>query len=122
MITNKFAKELINRYAEAWVSKDADKILHLFSVDGTYFDPDLKRTLVGHSQIRHYWMTRVFEEESNIKFELLKYYIFKNTLIAEWKANFTYLPTNQDVNMQEIAIMEIENSKIISFREYWFTS
>ena len=120
-MTNKFAKELIARYADAWVSKDANKILQLFSVDGTYFDPDLKKELVGHSQIRNYWMTRVFQEESNIKFELLTYYICENTLIAEWKANFTYLPTNKGINMQEIAIMEIRNSKITSFREYWFT-
>ncbi len=119
MINEKTAKEILKTYEEAWVEQDADKIISIFAEDGTYQERVFEEPFKGHEEIRKYWEDKVVSEQSNIKFKLLNYYICGDTLIAEWDASFD--AENKRVRIREVAILEIEDRKIKSFREYWWS-
>jgi len=119
MINNTIAQQILKIYEEAWVNQDINQILSIFHNDAIYHERVLQKPLVGHNQIANYWKTKVVEEQSNIKFKLLNYYISNNILIAEWDASFDSNIANANIHIKEVAIIEIENNKIKSYREYW---
>jgi hypothetical protein len=119
MITDAAANKILKTYEEAWVEQDISKILSLFHADGTYHERVLKEPIRGRDGIADYWRIKVADEQSNIKFKLLNYYISGDTLIAEWEAFFESRIRKVHVHMKEVAIMEIQHDKIRSLREYW---
>ena len=119
MLSEDRAKEILKTYEEAWVQQDIDKILSIFTEDGTYHERVLKEPFRGHKEIAEYWKTKVCEEQSNIKFKLLNFYIQGDILIAEWDAIFNSNIENSQIHIKEVAIMETENGLIKSLREYW---
>jgi hypothetical protein len=121
MLDDKIVKRILKTYGEAWVEQDIDKILSIFKKDGIYHERVLKEPFRGHKEIKEYWKTKVVEEQSNIKFKLLNYYICNDTVIAEWEASFNSNIENARIHMKEVAILEIEDDKIKSLREYWQT-
>lgn len=119
MINKEIAENILKIYGEAWVEQNIDKILSIFTEDGVYHERVLKEPMVGHQAIRTYWKTKVCEEQSEIKFKLLNYYICEDTLIAEWDASFKSNIENERIHIREVAIMEISGNKIKLLREYW---
>jgi len=119
MLDENTVRRILKIYGEAWIEQDIDKILSIFKKDGIYHERVLKEPFRGHKEIRAYWKAKVVEEQSNIKFKLLNYYICNNTVIAEWEASFNSNIENARIHMKEVAILEIEDNKIKSLREYW---
>jgi hypothetical protein len=119
MISNEKALEILKIYEDAWVNQDISKILSIFDEDGIYHERVFKDPHIGHKEIEEYWKTKVCEEQSKIEFKLLNYYICGSVLIAEWEASFNSNIENLRTHMKEVAILEIENGKIKSLREYW---
>jgi limonene-1,2-epoxide hydrolase len=119
MLDENTVKRILKVYGEAWVEQDIDKILSIFKKDGIYHERVLEEPFRGHKEIKEYWKTKVVEEQSNIKFKLINYYICNNTVIAEWEASFNSNIENARIHMKEVAILEIEDEKIKSLREYW---
>ena len=119
MISKKIAEDILKKYGEAWVDQDVDKILSIFTEDGIYHERVLEKPFVGHEQIRKYWQGKVVEEQSNIKFKLLNYYIEGDILIAEWDASFHSNIKKANLHIKEVAILKIKKDKIKSLREYW---
>lgn len=119
MLNKETAKNILKIYEDAWVNQDPEKILSIFTEDGTYHEKVLEKPLVGHEQIKQYWQSKVVEEQSDIKFKLLNYYVEGDILIAEWDASFYSAEKNKRVHIKEVAIMEISKNKIKSLREYW---
>jgi hypothetical protein len=118
-ITDKFAKQILQTYKEAWIEQDVVKILSIFHKNGIYHEYVLKKPYVGHKAIATYWKRKVVKEQSKITFKLLNYYICNNTLIAEWDASFNSNIENAKIRIKEVAILEIGDNKIQSLREYW---
>jgi len=119
MVSRKIAEEILKKYEEAWVNQDVDKILSIFTEDGIYHERVLEKPFIGHKQIKKYWQSKVVEEQSNIKFKLLNFYIEGEILIAEWDASFDSNIKKARIHIKDVAIMEIKNNKIKSLREYW---
>ncbi len=119
MIDENTVKKIIKTYEEAWVGQDIDKILSIFHEGGIYHERVLKAPFKGHKEIGEYWKTKVVNEQSAIKFKLLNYYICGNTAIAEWDASFYSNIEKARIHVREVAILEIEDHKIKSLREYW---
>jgi hypothetical protein len=118
-LTKETARKILKIYGEAWVQQDIKKILSIFTKDGIYHERVLRKPMKGHKEIAKYWKTKVCEEQSNIKFKLLNFYISQNNIIAEWDASFNNNTQHVAVHIQEVAIMEIKGNKIKSLREYW---
>jgi ketosteroid isomerase-like protein len=111
--------EIIEIYKESWEQQDPQKILTIFSEDAIYHERVLEEPMRGHKGIAQYWQTKVVEGQREIKFKLLNLYIDNPTGIAEWEVFF--IDTQQGVSrhMKEVAILDIEDGKIRSLREYW---
>lgn len=73
----------------------------------------------GHAGIAAYWKAKVVDEQSDIKFKLLDYYISGDVVIAEWEASFYSNIKKARIHIKEVAIIEVKDSKIKSLREYW---
>lgn len=119
MVSENRAKEILKIYEEAWTNQDIEKILSIFTEDGIYHERVLKEPMKGHNEIADYWKSKVCEEQSEIEFKLLNFYICENTIIAEWEASFNSNIINSQIHMKEVALLEIENDLIKSLREYW---
>ena len=119
MIERKTAEKILKAYGKAWVSQDVNKILSIFAEDGIYQERAFEKPFAGHRQIRNYWQKKVVEDQSDIKFRLLNFYVDGNTVIAEWEASFYSNAEKARIRIKEVAILEIESNKIKSLREYW---
>ncbi len=106
-------------YRDAWVNRDSDKILTAFTKDAVYHERILQEPFVGHKEIKKYWQNKVVEEQSDIKFKLLNVYISGDVVTAEWDASFFNKKKNKRIHITEVAIIQFEEDKIKSIREYW---
>src|SRR2546422_178001 len=52
------AIQLLNVYGKAWVTRDPDLIVTIFTEDATYNDPH-EPEHIGRDAIRSYWMSKV---------------------------------------------------------------
>lgn len=119
MVSKQRAEEILKIYGEAWVEQDIDKILSIFTNDGTYHERVLKTPFRGHKEIAEYWKTKVCEEQFKIEFKLLNLYVCDETIVAEWEASFNSNIENCQIHLKEVAILEIKDNLIQSLREYW---
>jgi ketosteroid isomerase-like protein len=120
-MTKERAMELIKIYGEAWESRDADRILEVFTPGATYFDPK-EGLQKGHAGIKAYWESKVIGSQKDIRFKLLNLWLDGETVIAEWNAVFTDTARNLLIDMTEVAIFTVEGDQFSSLREYYRTT
>lgn len=118
-LTKDDVREVIGIYIRAWQNQDPDLIVTIFTKDATYHERVLKDPIPDRDAIRHYWETKVAQEQANIRCELLSLYVDGNTAIAEWEAEFDDLEEGVRKHMKEIAVLVFEGHVISSLREYW---
>ncbi len=119
MISEKKAKKILQTYKEAWINQDIDKILSIYAPNGVLHEKIFEKAYKGHEEIKHYWKTKVCDEQSKIEFKLLNFYTFENVIIAEWDASFDSNIKNSRVHIISVAIFKIENDLIIHSKEFW---
>ncbi len=120
-MTKDQAKALVTVYGEAWMERDLEKILTVFTPDATYFDPREKEVR-GHDGIRKYWQTKVLNNQTDITFNLLNLWVDGDTVIAEWKATFTDLERQMRIDLTEVAIFAVRGEQFSSLREYYWSA
>ncbi len=121
MLTKDKAKNILDIYKEAWINKDPDKILTIFTKDAVYHEKPLEKPFIGHVAIKKYWIDKVVYSQDKIRFNLLNLYIDGDTCIAEWEVSFIDLNLQVKKHLKEVAIMEFKGKLIKSFREYWYS-
>ncbi len=119
MISKDIVKKVLNVYEDAWVNQKPEKILTIFTKDAIYRERAFEKPLIGHKQIKQYWQSKVVEEQSDIKFKLLHFWVDGDTVLAEWDASFNSSIEKARIHIIEVAILEFEGDKIKSLREYW---
>lgn len=118
-LDKKTVEHILAIYADAWISQDPEKILSIFTQDGSYHERVLQKPYIGHSEIKKYWEDKVVKNQLDIHFKLLNIYIDSNIAIAEWDADFLDKTRHQRIHIREVAILEIIGKRIQSLREYW---
>jgi ketosteroid isomerase-like protein len=113
------AQSAIASYARAWVDKDPNLILTVFTEDAIYHERVLKDPMRGHQAIRLYWQDKVVATQDRLDFQLLNLYVDGNTAIAEWEVWFDDLSQGMRKHMKEVAILQFRDTLIESLREYW---
>ncbi len=73
-MTKETAIKLLNTYGEAWVKRDPDLIVTIFTDDATYDDPHESEN-IGREAIRAYWVSKVVGEQKDITFDLKNVWI-----------------------------------------------
>lgn len=117
-MTKEKARELLEIYGRAWETKDPELVISIFTDNATYNDPKEVENF-GRDAIKRYWETKVIGEQDNIHFRILNVWVDGSTVIAEWHATFTDIKRNLFVDLTEVAILEPENEKFCSLREYY---
>jgi uncharacterized protein (TIGR02246 family) len=112
------AVALFTTYGKAWVTRDPDLILTIFTPDATYNDPKEPENH-GHDGIRAYWVNKVVGQQRDISFKLLHVWVDEKTVIAEWDARFTDVGRKMLIEMREVAICTVRDGKFDSLREYY---
>jgi len=118
-LTRQQARDVLDVYIRAWVTRDPDLIVTIFNDGATYHERVLEEPIYGHDGIRNYWEEKVVTSQSDIQVELLALYVDGDTAIAEWEARFDDLVRGVRKRMREVAILEFEDGLIASLREYW---
>ena len=121
MTTRAIANNLLEVYGRAWMTKDVDLIATIFSEDATYLDP-AEPINIGKPAIKHYWQTKVLENQTDIKFNLLSVWIDGNTVIAQWEASFKDVKRRMNVSLAEVGIFELRNDQFSSLKEFYVSS
>lgn len=115
----KTVEEILAVYADAWITRDPEKIVSIFTPDGIYSENCFEKSFIGSAEIKKYWQDKVVAEQSDVHFKLLNFYIDGNATIAEWDADFINNRKKKRIYLREAAILEIVGEKIKSLREYW---
>lgn len=119
MVKIDVAKRVLKVYEDAWVNQDPKEILTIFTKDAIYHERAFEKPFIGHKQIKQYWQSKVVEEQSDIRFKLLHFWIDGDTVLAEWDASFYSNIENARIHIIEVAVLEFKGDKIKFLREYW---
>ncbi len=119
MVDRKTAEDIVSKYAEAWINKDPETVVKLFTPDAVYQEWAFDKPFIGHEQIKRYWQEKIVKEQSEIEFKLLNMFIEEDTVIVETETKFFINNASRKNHMIEVMILEIEDGKIKSLREYW---
>lgn len=117
-MTKDEATKLLNIYGEAWVKRDPELIVTIFTESATYNDPHEPEN-IGREAIRQYWISKVIGEQDDITFDLRNVWLDGETVIAEWHATFKDIKRNLMIEMDEVAIFAIDGDRFCSLREYY---
>ncbi len=117
-MTRNQATKLIETYGQAWMQRDAELILSVFTPEATYFDP-AEGVVRGHAGIKKYWEDKVLDSQKDIEFKLLNVWVDNDTVIAEWNASFIDTERQLHIDMTEVAIFGVTDDKFSSLREYY---
>lgn len=121
ILTREHAREVLDTYIRAWETQDPDLICTIFTETATYAERVLSDPIPDRKAIRRYWETKVARDQANIRCKLLTFYLDakRETVIAEWQAEFDDLTQGVRKRMREVAILEFDGPLIDSLREYW---
>lgn len=119
-MTHEEAVKLLEVYGRAWITRDPELIVTIFTEGATYNDPKEPEN-IGRDAIKEYWKYKVVGEQENITFDLKNVWVAAGggTVIAEWHATFNDIKRGLFVDMTEVAIFTVENGKFSALREYY---
>ncbi len=118
-LTKQDVLDVIDTYIRAWVERDPDLIVTIFTDRATYHERVLEEPIRDREGIRNYWQAKVVGSQRNITCKVLNAYLEEDTAIVEWEAEFDDLETGTRKLMREIAVLVFEGQRIASLREYW---
>jgi hypothetical protein len=111
------AQEWIADYGQAWVERDADRIVALFTEDAVYRSSPFREPHVGSAGIREYW-TRATSTQENLALRFGEPVVEGRKAVVEWWA----------IMRDEGAWITLPGSLLLRFaedgrceelREYW---
>lgn len=120
-------EELVNNFFEALNAKNIGTFASLFTEDGTYEEVCSGRFYRGREAVANYIKATV-EGIPDSKFEIVTIVVNENHATVEWIWTGTNsvgwpamnLPaTGKSMKLKGISVMDIENGKIKSNRDYW---
>ena len=112
-------RNIMELYWEAWESQDPDKIIDLFTEDGTYQDKPFSEPMNWHKEIKEYWIKYPLNDQKNIKFTLWKCWVHDWIWYAEWESNFDQVESWKHVKIKWIILITMNDWKIKDLWEYW---
>jgi hypothetical protein len=109
----------LKRYGEAWETRDADKLVPLFTDDVLYYETPFDEAMHGSDAIRAYWSVLPMTQD-HIHFHYRIVSVQPEQSVAQWWASFIRLPTKMHVKIDGVMICEFdENNRCRYFREWW---
>ena len=109
----------LQQYGEAWETRDADKLVPLFTGDVLYYETPFDAPMHGHQVIRDYWSVLPTTQD-HIHFHFRVLAVLPDQAVAQWWASFIRLPKMMHVKIDGVMICEFdEQNRCRVFREWW---
>jgi steroid delta-isomerase-like uncharacterized protein len=116
---------VLEDWAGAWSSQDADKVLALFTDDCVYEDVTMGMVNHGKTELRSFANT-FFGAFPDLKIELHSRFVCGTLGSAEWTLSGTHrgdapgLPaTNKHASVRGASVFELQGDKIKRCSDYW---
>src|SRR4051794_39129895 len=94
MIAEADARAWIEAYGDAWITRDPDKVVRLFTPDASYRERPFHAPLRGSDSIRNYWQMLVHDLQRDVAFEIEQVVVSGDSAFVHWTAHFTWRPIN----------------------------
>ena len=124
-MANSGVERILDDWATAWSSHDADKILSLFTDDCVYEDVTFAAINRGKKELRAF-AEGVFAGVPDLKIELTAGFVAGTWGVMEWvmsgthKGDFPGMPaTGKRFSTRGVTILELEAGKIRRNSDYW---
>ena len=109
----------LERYRNAWETRDADEAAALFSDDATYQETPFVPPAHGKDGVHAYW-TEATEHHRNVTFSHQIVSLTANTGVALWQAEYTKANSGARSRLDGIFLLEFdENGLCRRLREWW---
>ena len=114
------ADDLILRYKLAWQQQRADLLPLIFAADAMYLERYYSVRFNGLKEIEEYWHKKVIQSQRDIRVNVKHVHISGRVIVAEWEAEFFYIPENKLKRIYEVAILEVNAMGLVTtLREFW---
>src|SRR4051794_23128508 len=94
VITEADARAWTEAYGDAWVTRDPDKVVKLFTPDATYRERRFFAPLEGVEAIRNYWQMLVHDLQRDVGYDVEQIVVSGDQALVHWTAHFTWRPIN----------------------------
>jgi hypothetical protein len=109
----------LNRYEEAWETKDPALAAELFTANASYQETPFDEPLVGREAISEYW-AEVTADQEDIDFTAEIISISGMTAVARWSAQFRSISADAALELNGIFVLEFDDDETVSsLREWW---
>jgi SnoaL-like protein len=109
-VTAPLLKEWLEKYRQAWESRDADLAAALFTDEATCHETPFGRPAKGKDGVRSYW-SGATAHQRNVNFD---------AGIARWCAEFTRVPSGVRTRLDGVFLLEFDAAgSCRSLREWW---
>jgi ketosteroid isomerase-like protein len=88
------ARAWIAAYGDAWVRRDPDRVVQLFTADATYQERRFRPALKGTAAMHNYWQVIVHDLQRDNAFEVGQIVVSGEQAFIAWNAHFTWRPIN----------------------------
>ena len=107
---------LIQKARDAWVARDVDALVQLFTPDGEIIVPGQRWQ--GQAKIRQE-VTRFAQQYSDVKIEIRRIIIENNQAAVEWHYEDTEKATGIRSQAEDAIIVDFKDNRIWRWREYF---
>lgn len=109
-------RTLIKQARKAWVARDADALIHLFTPDGEIIVPGQRWR--GQAKIREE-VTRFAQQYSDVKIDIRRIIIEDNQAAVEWYYEDTEKATGLRNKVDDVIVVDFKDGRISRWREYF---
>jgi len=107
MITEAEAIDWVAAYGDAWMTREPDRIVRLFTPDATYRERRFRAAIQGADAIRSYWQDLVHDLQRDVHFQPEQIVVAGNQAFVHWSSHFSWRPIN--------GILELDAFSRVSF-------
>ena len=112
----------LERYRQAWETRDASAAAALFTDDATYYETPFGRPARGKEGVHAYW-SAVTANHRDVKFSYEILSVSGDTCIALWQAEFRRTPSGLKTLLDGIFLLEFDaKGSCRKLREWWHKS
>lgn len=112
----------LERYGQAWETRDADAAAALFAEAAAYYETPFGKPAQGKEGVRAYWCAAT-GHQSNVRFRHEILSATGDAGIARWWAEFTRVPSGAKVQLDGVFLLEFDAEGLCrTLREWWHRS
>ncbi len=112
-------KSWLERYRQAWQTRDPEAAAALFSEDARYYETPFVAPVKGRDPIRKYWANAT-HNQSGISFSYEILSLSGHRAIARWWAAFTRVSSGMRATLEGMFLLEFNEQGLCrELREWW---